>query len=254
MNTTLLLRAALPLAVLSLLAACTTGGVGGPAPTPDGGGLEPYTVKGQVTDTQGRPLAGVEVFADNTAYYDMNVFGVTDAGGFYRIELGDVTPSSWHVGAYLERDYNGYTYSFSLHPDAAAVFAGVDGAIRNLEWRLSGETPEGGYYGGLVYFYGDYANGDLDTQYAELTFTPNGPLVDGSAGQTFTVTSPSGTEITDVPIGRYTVTARYVPPGEAPSPLLIRVRDAGTYASAATADFIPDDLYGVLMELEVSRP
>lgn len=243
------------LSFLSVMAACTQS----PTPAvPDGsggvGGVESYIVKGQVTDTQGNPLAGVEVFADNTAGYNTNLFGVSDANGFYRIDVSGIVPSSWQVGAYLEREYNGYTYDFSLHPDNDTVFAGVDGAIRNLQWRLSGETPEGGYYGGLVYFYIGYSNVDIDTQYVELTFVPDGPLVDGSAGQGFTTLSADGLSIPDVPIGRYTVTARYVPPGEAPTPLLIRTRDVGEYQSSTTADFIPDDLYGMLMELEVSRP
>lgn len=238
--------------LLSAMAACTQS----PAPAVPGGpggigGAEPYIVKGQVTDTQGNPLAGIEVFADNTAGYNTNLYGVSDANGFYRIDLSGIVPSSWRVGAYLEREYNGFTYDFSLHPDNDAVFAGVEGAIRNLQWRLSGETPEGGYYGGLVYFYTDDS---IDTQYVELTFVPDGPLVDGSAGQSFTATAPDGLSIPDVPLGRYTVTARYTPPSEAPSPLLIRVRDVGEYQSSTTADFIPDDLYGVLMELELSRP
>ncbi|MDQ3492880.1 MAG: hypothetical protein M3452_06420, partial [Chloroflexota bacterium] len=42
-----------------------------------------------------------------------------------------------------------------------------------------------------------------------LTLTPDGPLVDGSTGQTITVV---GDLVADVPVGRYSYSARYADP------------------------------------------
>lgn len=46
--------------------------------------VTPYVMQGVVRDAAGRPLAGVEVFADNTLYYNANVLARTDAQGRYR--------------------------------------------------------------------------------------------------------------------------------------------------------------------------
>ncbi len=229
-------------------------GAGGPV-DPGPGEPEPYVVKGRVTDSQGNPLSGVEVFADNTAYYDMNVFGLSDENGYYRIELGDITPSSWQVGAYIEREFEGQRLEFALHVEDDTVFAGVDGAIRNLEWRISGETLGGGYYGGLVYVYtSEVAIENYEFEYFELTFTPDGPLIDGTTGETFAVRLENGSEIRGVPIGRYTVTARYAEPGSEAIPLLIRPRFQETYGTSATLVFEDDELYGLMAELELASP
>jgi hypothetical protein len=224
-----------------------------PAPTP-APELEPFTVKGYVTDAAGRPMVGVSVFADNTAGYNTNVYGTTGADGFYQIDVSGIMPSSWRVGAYHTVTYHGVNDTLPLHPDNAAPFAGVDGAVRNLQWLLTGETPIGGYYGGLMRIYEDYMRYDLDMRYVELTLTPDGPLIDGSAGAILTLYSANGMDILDVPIGRYTVTARYTPPGEMASDLLLRVRDQGDYLTETTTLFRPNDLYGPLLELQLIRP
>ncbi|MCA9838868.1 MAG: carboxypeptidase regulatory-like domain-containing protein [Trueperaceae bacterium] len=220
--------------------------------TPDLGQPEPYVVKGRVTDSQGSPLSGVEVFADNTAYYNMNVFGISDSNGYYRIELGDITPSSWQVGAYIERDYDGQRLKFSLDVENDVVFAGVTGAIRNLTWRLSGETPEGGYYGAFAYVYAyEVTIDDLDYDAIELSFIPEGPLVDGSIAEPFTRRVEGGS-IWDIPVGHYTVSARYAPEGKPAVPLLIRMRDTATYATSSYLSFQDSPLYGILAEIELA--
>lgn len=241
-----------------LFVGCSSGNPAPNSPAPGdprpGGptSAEPYTVTGRVTDSQGKPLAGIEVFADNTAYYDTNLYGVSDAEGNYRIGLGGITPSSWRVGAYLEREFHGSTFRFALHPDSAAPFAGVDGAIRNLQWRLSGETPEGGYHGGLVYAYDEGFM--LDMESVELTLVPVGPLIDGSSGMSRTSFLDRGLEITDVPVGNYRVTARYLSGDGSTMDLLIRLRDTGVYAESVTAPLSNTDYHGPLLSLEVKGP
>lgn len=214
---------------------------------------ESFIVKGRVTDTQGNPMAGVEVYADNTFGYNANIFGISDANGYYRIDVSGVVPSSWRVGGYHNVTYHGVNYRFSLHPDDERPFVGVDGAIRNLEWRLTGERPEGGFYGALVRVYEDYGSYDLELKHVELTFTPEGPLPDGSTPPSFTRTSENGMDFLDVPAGRYTITARYLLPGTTPSDLLIQVRDQGDFLPSTSALIRPHDLYWLLLELQVKK-
>lgn len=250
-----LARAAVILLVGLTLSACTaTGGPVEPGPK-DPNVAEPYVAKGRVTDSQGNPLSNIEVFADNTAFYNMNIFGTTDAAGYYRIELGDVTPSSWRVGAYVDLEYNGVAVHHALHPSDDTVFAGVTGAVRNLSWQLTGETPEGGYYGGLVYVYEslDATTWIEDMDLVELTFEPLAPLFDGTQG-TLSVRSLDGGQVADLAVTRYLVSARYHASVGGTIDLLIRERDSGAFGAAVNADF-GDDGYGyLLMELEVKLP
>lgn len=227
----------------------------GSPPRDDGAGpgvAEPYVAKGRVTDSHGNPLEGIRVFANNTAYYNMNIFGITGADGLYRIELGDVLPSSWLVGAYLDVEYHGDTFSYTLQPDVESAFAGVTGAIRNLEWRLTGESPEGGHHGGLVHVRDDdYV---VDLELVELTLTPVGQLIDGSPGSVITGFPERGFELVDVPVGNYRTTARYFPESGPAVDLLIRERDAGDYAPSVTAPLRSNLYLGPILSLEVRLP
>jgi hypothetical protein len=132
--------------------------VAAPPPPPPPAGVTPGYVTGTVVDAAGRPLAGAEVFADNTLYYNTNVIGVTDAQGRYTLDVRQPI-GTWRVGAHLRREYNGRTYKLDLHPDTARAFPGVDGAVRNFSWRLIGRTPEGGSYGVATYVYHGWAPG-----------------------------------------------------------------------------------------------
>ncbi|QDE82158.1 carboxypeptidase-like regulatory domain-containing protein [Myxococcus xanthus] len=224
--------------------ACSDGGTGGPGPSVD---REKNVVKGKATDTAGKPLAGVEVVADNQVLYNSNVVGVTGADGTYRLELGQAA-TTWNASARLKRDFNGRNYTFELHPSSATPFAGNEGAVRDFSWKLTGAKPEGGAYGSGVYFrladYVDPADPDqaLQEEHVELTLTPAGPLVDGSSRSPVTgrgVATGDGFGMPDIAIARYTVTGRYAPPGQAVRPLVVRVQGEATYAESATADFKP---------------
>jgi hypothetical protein len=212
---------------------------------PPSGAVETNVVKGRVVDSTGKPLAGAQVVADNQLLYDANVEGVTGADGTYRLELGRAA-TTWNVSARFQRQYNGQTYTFDLHPSNPNSFATNEGAIRDFAWRLTGPRAEGGTYGGMVLFdltvYVDAEdpNTPLARENVELTLTPEGPLVDGSTGAPLTArgtNSGDGFGLQDVAIGRYTVTARYAPQGKPARPMVLRLNNGDTYASSLTTDF-----------------
>lgn len=219
-------------------------------PTADANTPEPYIMKGRVTNSAGEPLVGIEVFADNTLLYDSNLVDVTDADGYYRIDLNGFSPSSWQGAAYVEPTFEGEYYMIRLESDNEQAFAGVDGAIRNFTWRVQGEIPGGGFHGALAFVYTNFEwPENYDDSFVKLTFTPKGPLIDGSTGETL-VLSPNGGEIIDIPIGRYTVTGQYEEPGQAPRPLRINLDDLDdVYESSKTFTFYDDALYGPMIEI-----
>ncbi len=217
----------LSLWVMMLVSACAQ------TTTPDQPTLEPFVVKGNVIDNNGVPLAGVEVVANNTLLYDANGVGMTDANGNYRIEL---IIGSWQMTASMMRDFNGQTYRVDLTPDNPTAFAGSEGAIRNFVWKPSGGAAQQG----SVFAYSDNVVEFLETQYIELTLEPQGLLLDGSTGQTITgmlTHTADGDGLTNVPLGRYKITARYLVPGESPAMLEIKPRNSGEYSDSLTADF-----------------
>ncbi|MBL0693891.1 carboxypeptidase-like regulatory domain-containing protein [Comamonas sp. JC664] len=253
----------LPLMLLGAALACSACSDNGSNPPGPSGSSEKNVVKGKATDTAGRPLAGVEVVADNQVLYNSDVVGVTGADGTYRLELGQAA-ATWNTSARLKRDFNGRSYTFELHPSNASPFAGNEGAVRDFDWRLTGARPGGGFYGSGVFFrladYVDPADPDqaLQDEHMELTLTPVGPLVDGSTGSPVTgrgTSTGDGFGMPDVAIARYTVTGRYAPPGQAVRPLLVRVQGEDTYADSVTADFKPlieggDGPYRIGLELK----
>ncbi len=44
-------------------------------------------VTGNITDTQGKPIAGAEVVIDNTMIYNSNLLTNSDAAGKYKVKL-----------------------------------------------------------------------------------------------------------------------------------------------------------------------
>ncbi|GGO38718.1 hypothetical protein [Deinococcus humi] len=217
----------------------------GSAPAPNQ--ATPYVMSGVVKDEQGKPVAGAEVFADNTLYDNMNAIGRTDAHGRYSIDLPRQELGTWVPGAYVKRDYNGVNHEFRLYADDESPFSASRGAVRNFVWRLSGERGDGNM-GKLVYI---YITEGVSLSNVEVTLTPKGPLADGSVGRPITRRVPTG-RIEDVPVGRYTATARLLRDGQAPLPLLVSPGQGGNYGPSATADFEKSN-YSIIMEFTVKR-
>ncbi|MDQ4140169.1 MAG: hypothetical protein M3142_06555, partial [Bacteroidota bacterium] len=167
---------------------------------------------------------------------NQNILGTTDANGNYKIAL---TPGSWYVRGTAVLSFDNKTYILDLQPETVGAFAGTEGAIRNLNLKISGaKTPEfgmGGYYGGSVEIYA-YGGEFFDSDGVELTLEPVGTLIDGSVGNKI-IRNPEGDILYDAPLGKYKISARYVPENR---PLQIRMRNKGQgFNSSVTSSFDP---------------
>jgi hypothetical protein len=221
---------------LSTLAACKAGEGTGTARAEDG-----YAT-GTVVDTQGNPIAGAKILLDNTVFRTSYIDTITGEDGSYRVR---VQPGAWRAYATFKKDYNGQTYTLRLRPDAADSFD-QDGAVRNFTWQLEGRRPENdaGYYGGYIHPSREVGF-EHDMEDVELVLTPDGPLIDGSAGKQLRLRLNDHYwrdlfQIEDIPIGRYTVTATLQGDGQG-RPL--RVRDwhgQDDLAPAFQLDFRPE--------------
>ncbi|AHG88438.1 hypothetical protein J421_0901 [Gemmatirosa kalamazoonensis] len=221
-----------------------------PVGSTGGGSASAYVVTGRVTDAAGRPIAGAEVVANNQLLVAANVVGRSDADGRYRLQLPEI-PATWAMSASLLRSYDGNAYRLVLEPSDASTFAGNRGAARDFTWRVQGPRPDGGFYGSPVIAYHDPENYDLVMEDVELTLTPVGPIIDGSAGRTIVQrlrATADGDAVVDVPLGRYTIAAREAASGRPPRALQIRRRNTGSYASTLTTSFAAP--YGTNLDVQ----
>jgi hypothetical protein len=192
-------------------------------------------VSGKAYDTKGNPISGAAIVVNNSQFYDNNILAVTDSKGYYKVKL---SPGSWYVRGTIKVNFENENYTFDLDQVEEGAFAGTEGAVKDLVWKLTGPRPEqfgaAGFYGGNVEIYG-YDN-FFDTDGVELTLEPVLPLVDGSIGQTM-VKNPEGSIYADIPVGKYKIKARYVPENK---PLEIRVRNKGQqFGNGVTSLFEP---------------
>ncbi|MBZ9749888.1 carboxypeptidase-like regulatory domain-containing protein [Deinococcus sp. HMF7604] len=203
----------------------------------------PYVMTGVVKTAGGQPVPGVEVYADNTVYYDMNVVAKTDAKGRYRIELPH-NVGKWRPGATLERNYQGDRFRMTIYPNDRAAFQSTTGAVRDFVWKLNGPY-EGGVLGEQVNVYhGDgIAYGDLI-----VTLTPEGPLIDGSQGKALVI-RPTTSVVKDVPLGRYRMTAKL----STGQPVLVQAEGSDTWAASAVNTF-KNNMYGIRMSFSTRLP
>ncbi|HYC28833.1 MAG TPA: carboxypeptidase-like regulatory domain-containing protein [Chitinophagaceae bacterium] len=229
------------LAMLFLTASCKKDSKNEETGGGDPGTVTKGYVKGKVTDTQGQPVKGVSIIIDNTLIPNSNLVGVTGDDGTYSIRLTNFT---WQAYAEKNISYNGQTYKIHFHPDNNDGF-NQEGAIRNFQWKLTGEKPDQlGYYGGTIMIDKHILSEVYDSENIEFTLTPNGPLIDGSAGQVIKArmgqpaTATYG-KLVDIPIGRYTMTASYQ--GTAGN-VSIKLRDKGHFPSGAFSSSITLDI------------
>lgn len=215
----------------------------------------PRTMTGLITNSAGQPLAGAQVFAGSTLFFNQNALGVSGRDGRYRVSVPN---GSWYGGAQITRSFQGEPFTFDLVPNTTSAFAGSAGAVRNFQWKLSGRRADGSFIGATVTVYTDFFDPDLLALVPdiELTLTPTGPLIDGSRGrvirQKITRTAEGMEGVQDVPLGTYAITARHVPATGAPLDLTVRLRNTGEFRASTPSKFRRNGS-GQLMEVEVSR-
>lgn len=226
---------------------------------------EPYVVKGRVVNSEGKPVAGALVTADNQLLYNSNAQAKTNADGRYRIPLG-MLAATYLATAEFTTEYEGKKYTIELVPDDDSPFAGNEGAIRNFTLKLGSSSGMGG--SGHVLFYMmdlihplDPIALPPDRDHVVLTLTPDGPQLDGSTGGKPIVgkgeVTPEGFGLSNVPIGRYKITATYAPPGETPQQMLVRKVSRGKdneFTDSVTTDFdsITSKIYKIELELKLN--
>lgn len=191
---------------------------------------KPGYVRGHVKDTSGRPVAGAKLGLKTARMYDAYLAASTetDAEGYYEIKI------PMGGGRF---DYAGVTVSYGagraalgLHPadgrlseSYPAAAGGVENfvllpyGVANAEDVRNNPRYRSNYYGGsllLRYFIGGFSGMLSAGTEIEITLTPEGSLVDGSAGRSFvirkTVEDSSLGEfvINNVPVGLYRVEVR----------------------------------------------
>ncbi|MBZ9749896.1 carboxypeptidase-like regulatory domain-containing protein [Deinococcus sp. HMF7604] len=216
-----------------------------PAPTAPGA-VSAWTMTGTVKTEAGEPLAGVRVFADHTAFYNMNAEGVTDAQGRYTVALAH-QPGSWAAGAYMNLKVGEQTFEARLKPNDDTSFDGSKGAVRDFTFKAS-DAPAG-----KVNTYIAHSNVELDYDTLVFTFTPDGPNVMGSTAP-FTRPFVDGYGVQNVPLGRYRVSAVHVLNGTRQQ-LLLSSDDQEEFATSVLALFHDNhDRYGITMELSLKNP
>ena len=217
-------------AIALFISACDKSGSTAPPPP----GAKAGHLTGKLADAQGKPLSNVTI----------KVVGYSTNGEVVRKEKVIKGPASEYDievpdGKYdtptarIALEYNDRWYDLPL---AAAdgtrewneQHDSSQGLVRDFVWKISGRSPygganePGGYWGGTVMFDIGALVGDFASM--EVTLTPNGPLIDGSEGKPLSFqrklpwSKKEDHYLFDVPIGRYTATARVLF-GSSPKPM-----------------------------------
>ncbi|NLE80206.1 MAG: carboxypeptidase regulatory-like domain-containing protein, partial [Rhodococcus sp.] len=205
----------------------------------------PRTVTGTVVDTQGRPIAGARVLivpALTTGSVEVR----SDANGIYVAEgLLDVP---YRARAWVFVDHGGQRVCLRLGMESAVdfdTFVPTQGAVRNFRMQLTGpiedlrDTPE--QFGAVLSVYDAWPYEDAGYR-IEFTFTPTGPLIDGTWSEPFTrVVDPDGdTVIRGLPIGPYRVGATLVAADGTRSPLGVAVDSISAPSATIDVDWTGD--------------
>jgi hypothetical protein len=190
---------------------------------------KPGFVRGLVQDGSGKPIANATIVAQSSAAggFRTSVTTKTNAQGIYEVKLPigicEVVNADCRVGQLL----------LPLHAvdGNRETFDSARGHVENFILRTWGaanrdsviENPEFGsnYYGAPIRVQW-FLDGLPESGTVEVTFKPQGPLLDGSAGKTIAVRLPMKTDgvlseekmLNDLPLGRYTMTAQILDGGD----------------------------------------
>jgi hypothetical protein len=259
-----------------------TSGAGASAAAPDANASQPEAgvLKGTARDAQGKPLKS---FGGSISGYSLKSGQsqtVTFEGkdGVFHVNTG---PGQFSSRAWTDVEYNGRNYRIDLRPvDGKSVLATQDttnGVVKDFVWQLGGFRPGFdertddrfySHHGGSVMLYAEgngaaYQEAVLRNYSAkaepkipvdstvEVTLTPDGPMIDGSAGKPVVLKSKPAdvrgymNRLTrGIPIGKYKATARELTASGETKPL--RVVQSDTFgkttpvgpAESITVEFI----------------
>lgn len=185
----------------------------------------PRTVRGMALNAVGKPLANVEVSVYSSIGGGVRTThkGRTNAQGIYQVLVPAGVCEVAQADAKVS--YNGTDYSLKLAPVRGefAQFNSATGHVEHLILRTSGSA------GGTIYI-----REDVDGP-VEVTVTPVGKLMDGSAGRAFVYRFDASERhemyLHGLPLGRYTLTARLFDGDEA---LPLRVGYSPGYSKDTT--------------------
>ena len=204
---------------------------------------QPRSVIGTAVDTQGRPIAGARVWilpALTTGVSEVR----TNAEGRYVAEgLIDV-PYRARAWAYV--DYGGRQVCMRLGMDSPVdydTFVPTAGAVRNFRMQLTGPIEDlrdlNEHFGGMIRVMYSRA---FEGNQLEFTFTPTGPLIDGTRIEPFVRTlNPSrDSDIHGIPVGPYRLSAAVVSPNGARRPLPLALDSFADTQAAVNIDWTSD--------------
>lgn len=205
----------------------------------------PRTVSGRAVDTQGRPIADARVWI--VPSLTSGVVEVrTDADGYYLAE--DLLDVPYRARAWTFVEHNGARLCLRLGMESAAAydsFSASMGAESNFVMQLSGpigdlrDTQE--QFGGVLSVYNQWYY-EQPGNSIEFTFTPTGPLIDGSTIEPFTRTiDPAGDSIIrGLPLGPYQVGAVLVEADGARRSLTVSTDGYSEFQPAMPLDWTGD--------------
>ncbi len=194
---------------------------------------KPNRVRGYVKDWTGKPLAGaaIGIRASYFAGQYSGAQGTTDAKGYYEFVVPKGSAHFYNAGYQIE--WGDGVAAVSFHPADGKLdsFTTVDGAVENFVMLPYGITSRENlqqsshlpstFYGGAIFFnwYSAEANNDSAPPFAvregsmfELTLTPEGKMLDGTAGRTIVIRKTLGMSssfrIHNIPLGRYRISVK----------------------------------------------
>lgn len=249
-------------------------------PTGDGSpssGPRKNVIQGTVYDAQGHPLriaggtVAIHIYGNGAIGQTDPAYNLSvDAAGHYEIEVPN-NVYAVHARAYLP--LNGKKVCVDLKPldgkpDNISL-PSAPGVVRDFALQLTGEIPGGdpstiqGYYGGKIWL-GDGAYNFTSTGYwnhlaakypgatVRLTLAPQSALIDGTAGQTLTVSAPveqvkTGKWFVNIPLAVYSASAVLLLANGTQQALgLSEIPNTGTAYASVPLTFPPDagDAFG----------
>ena len=194
---------------------------------------KPGKVRGYVKDLSGNPLKGatIGIRASYFAGQYSGAQGETDANGYYEFVVPKGSAHYYNAGYGLE--WGDSIAATGLHPADGKLesFTTADGAVENFVLLPYGITSRenvsqnpyisSSYYGGSIHiFYNTREKNDnnivagsiVEDSIIEITLTPDGKMLDGTAGKTFVIRQPIGFKgnfsIHNIPLGRYRIAAK----------------------------------------------